>query len=129
MADTDTQIAEGDAEATRSQARFSPPTDIIETGEALILLLDMPGADSDTLEVSLDRRVLSISAHSASSAPDGYAAAFIEYAEGDYERRFIVSEDIDEEHIEAALKDGVLRLRLPKVSPAPAKKITVTTTH
>lgn len=127
MADTNTQMTEGNAETTRSQPRFSPPTDIVETGEAILLLLDMPGADPDTLDVTLDHRVLNITAHSTSSAPDGYAAAFIEYAEGDYERRFIVSEDVDEEHIEAALKDGVLRLKLPKVSPSPAKKISVTT--
>jgi HSP20 family molecular chaperone IbpA len=129
MADTDSQSASppANAEATRSEPRFVPPTDIIETGDALFMLLDMPGADPDTLEVTLDRRVLSIAAHSMSSAPEGYTPVFLEYREGNYERKFIVSEDVDSEHIEAELKDGVLRLRLPKTSPSPAKRITVTT--
>lgn len=120
------QVAD-DAEATRSEARFVPPTDIIETGEALFMLLDMPGADPGSLEVTLDRRVLSISARSMISAPEGYSAIYLEYREGNYERKFMVSEDIDADSIEAELKDGVLRLKLPKVSPSPAKKISVTT--
>jgi HSP20 family molecular chaperone IbpA len=128
MADTDSDTQQQpDAEATRSEPRFIPPTDIVETGDALLMLLDMPGADSDTLDVTLDRRVLSIAAHTTSSAPEGYTPIFVEYREGNYERKFVVSEEIDGDHIEAELKDGVLRLRLPKVSPSPAKKINVAT--
>lgn len=125
MADNETQSS--DAETTRSEPRFIPPADIIETGDALIMLLDMPGADPDTLDVTLDRRVLNIAAQSARAAPEGYTPIFIEYREGSYERKFIVSEDIDGDHVEAELKDGVLRLNLPKVQPSPAKKINVTT--
>ncbi len=113
------------AEATRTEPVFTPPTDIIETTSAVQMLLDMPGADPDNLDVTLDNRVLRISARSASSPPEGYALLHAEYRDGNYERSFMVSEPIDTAKIEAVFKDGVLRLTLPKAAPSPAAKISV----
>ena len=113
------------AEATRAEPVFIPPTDIIETSSEVRLLLDMPGANPDSLDVTLDNRVLRISAQSASSAPEGYALFHGEYRDGDYERSFMVSEPIDTAKIEAVFNDGVLRLTLPKAAPSPATKINV----
>ncbi|MAU97933.1 MAG: heat-shock protein Hsp20 [Fulvimarina sp.] len=112
-------------EATRAESVFIPPTDIIETTAGVQMVLDMPGADPDSLDVTLENRVLRISARSASSAPDGYALLHAEYRDGSYERSFTVSEPIDTAAIEAVFKDGVLRLTLPKAAPSPAAKITV----
>jgi HSP20 family protein len=113
------------AEATRTEPVFMPPTDIIETTSGVQMVLDMPGADPDSLDVTLDNRVLRISARSASSAPDGFALVHAEYRDGNYERSFTVSEPIDAAKIEAVLKDGVLRLTLPKAAPSPAARISV----
>jgi HSP20 family molecular chaperone IbpA len=113
------------AEATRTDPVFTPPTDIIETADSVLMVLDMPGADPDSLDVMLDKRVLHIAARSASSAPDGYALLHAEYRDGNYERSFTVSEPIDTAKIEAVFKDGVLRLTLPKAAPSPAAKISV----
>ncbi|MGQ2904790.1 MAG: Hsp20/alpha crystallin family protein [Neoaquamicrobium sediminum] len=113
------------AEDTRTEPVFTPPTDIIETTAGVQMVLDMPGADPDTLDVTLDNRVLRISARSASSAPEGYALVHAEYRDGNYERRFTVSEPIDTAAIEAVFKDGVLRLTLPKAAPSPAARISV----
>jgi HSP20 family protein len=113
------------AEATRTEPVFIPPTDIIETTAGVQMVLDMPGADPDTLDVTLDNRVLRISARSVSSAPEGFALAHAEYRDGSYERSFTVSEPIDTARIEAVLKDGVLRLTLPKAAPSPAARISV----
>jgi HSP20 family molecular chaperone IbpA len=104
---------------------LSPPTDIYESKGAVIMLLDMPGADPETLNVTLERRVLAVSARSMSTAPEGYTPVLVEYEDGNYERAFTLSDYVDEEHIDALLKDGVLRLTLPKATPGPAKKITV----
>ncbi|MDX2265507.1 MAG: Hsp20/alpha crystallin family protein [Hyphomicrobiales bacterium] len=112
-------------EATRTEPVFTPPCDIIETTAGVQMVLDMPGADPDSLEVTLDNRVLRISARSASSEPQGYALVHAEYRDGNYERRFTVSEPIDTAKIEAVFKDGVLRLILPKAAPSPAAKISV----
>ena len=113
------------AESTRADPVFIPPTDIIENTDNVLLMLDMPGADPDTLDVTLDNRILHISARSASSAPEGYALLHAEYRDGNYERSFTVSEPIDTAKIEAVFKDGVLRLTLPKAAPSPAAKINV----
>lgn len=120
-----TAVAENGPEATRTGPIFVPPTDIIETNEALLMLLDMPGADPETLDVTLDERVLSITAKSASNEPEGYAPVYTEYRDGMYERKFMVTDQIDDEHIDAVLQDGVLRITLSKASPSPAKKISV----
>ena len=58
-------------------------------------------------------------------APEGYSLSHHEYRDGDYERAFTVSEAIDAENIQAELRDGVLRVTLPKSQPAPAKTIQV----
>jgi HSP20 family molecular chaperone IbpA len=58
--------------------------------------------------------------------PEGYDLAYAEYRVGDYQRSFSLSSQVDQEHIEATLKDGVLRLCLPKAGPT-TKKIAVKT--
>lgn len=124
MTDLETNGA-ATAEATRTEPVFVPPTDIVETTSAVQMMLDMPGADPDSLDVTLDNRVLRISARSASSAPEGYSLLHAEYRDGNYERSFRVSEPIDAAAIGAVFKDGVLVLTLPKSAPSPAAKISV----
>jgi HSP20 family molecular chaperone IbpA len=113
------------AESTRAEPVFIPPTDIVEDTKGVRMLLDMPGADPESLDVTLDKRVLRISARSVSSAPEGYTLVHAEYRDGNYERSFMVSEPIDTEKIEALFRDGVLELTLPKAAPSPAAKISV----
>jgi HSP20 family protein len=59
------------------------------------------------------------------SGPEGYASAYNEFQVEVYERRFIFPDQMDDDHIEAALKDGLLRLTVPKVPETGAKKIAV----
>ena len=104
---------------------FTPPVDILEKGDTVVMLLDVPGADPASLDVTLDKRILTIAARVTSVAPQGYAAAHIVFRDGTYERRFVFSEQMDGEHIDATLKDGVLRLTVPKAADTAAKKISV----
>lgn len=113
------------AEATRTEPAFTPPTDIVEDTKGVRMLLDMPGADPESLDVTLDKRVLRISARSVSSAPEGYTLVHAEYRDGNYERSFMVSEPIETTKIEAVFRDGVLELTMPKMAPSPAAKISV----
>ena len=112
---------------TRNVPIFVPAADIYETEDALFLSLEMPGVSPDALNIMLDQRVLTISGRSRSSAPEGYSLTHHEYRDGNYERAFTLSEAIDSDKIEAELKEGVLRLKLPKSQPAPAKTINVKT--
>jgi HSP20 family protein len=113
------------AETVSDAPTFVPPTDILETKNEIVMLLDMPGTDPDSLNVTLEKRVLTLSARSTPSTPQGYTPVHTEYRDGNYERAFILSEDVDGDRIDATFKDGVLRLSLPKATPSPAKKITV----
>ena len=113
------------SEAQASGPIFIPPADILEKGSTVIMLLDVPGADPASLDVTLDKRMLTISAKLTSSVPEGYAPAYNEFQDGTYERRFIFSDQMDGEHIEATLKDGLLRLTVPKAPQTGAKKIAV----
>ena len=113
-------------ETTRTVPCYSPVTDIYETKDALVLLLEMPGVGPDGMTVSLDKRVLTIHGRCQPTAPQGATLTHAEFRDGDFERAFTLSEEIDSANIQASSRDGVLRLVLPKAGPAPAQTIRVT---
>jgi HSP20 family protein len=102
---------------------FMPPADIYETKDSIVVLAEMPGVSPEGVDISLERRVLTIRGHSATNDHSGYQRVYNEFADGDYERAFTLSENIDRDRIEATLKDGVLQLVLPKAEAAKARKI------
>src|SRR5919199_1335264 len=105
-------------EPTRPRPVFLAPTDIYETKDSLVVLAEMPGVAPDAVDITLERRVLTIRGRTSNQDHPGYQQVYTEYADGDYERVFTLSEDIDRERIEATLKDGVLHLILPKAEAA-----------
>lgn len=115
----------GEVEETRSAVIFRPNADIYEAEDKVVLVADMPGVAPDDVDVTLERGVLSIRGHVRPQAHDGYRQIYTEYGEGDFERVFTLSEDIDRDRIKANHKDGVLTLELPKSAAAKAKKIQV----
>ena len=126
MSDMQTSLARQKPEASSDELTFLPPADIYETDTAIVMLLDMPGAEPGGLDVQLEKRVLSISARSKPfTPPDGYAELYAEFETGNFRRALTLPDEIDREKIEASLKHGVLRLTLPKTAPSPAKKIPV----
>jgi HSP20 family protein len=102
---------------------FIPPSDIYETPDSIVVLAEMPGVPPDGVDITLERRVLTIRGRSAANEHAGYQRVYNEYADGDYERVFTLSENINRDRIEATLKDGVLHLVLPKAETAKARKI------
>lgn len=105
-------------ESTHSRPVFAPAVDIYEKDRSLFLVADMPGIDEKSVSVDFEKGVLTIRGHAAEARPEGYRLIYREYAGGDFERKFSVPEDINVEKIEAAVKNGVLTLRLP-YSPEP----------
>ncbi len=126
--DTEKQeVEETGAERTRDRLAFVPRADIYETEEAMIVVADMPGVDETTLDITLEDNVLSIEGYVEPTQPEGYSLAYAEYRVGDYQRAFTLSDQIDRDGIEAVIKDGVLRLYLPKVTEARKRKIDIKT--
>ena len=110
-----------------SRPLFLPPADIYETRDNIVVLAEMPGVAPDGVDITLERRVLTIRGRSAANEHGGYQRVYNEYADGDYERSFTLSDNIDRDRIEARLKDGVLHLVLPKAETAKARKIELKT--
>ena len=101
---------------------FLPAADIYETRDNIVMLAEMPGV-ADEVDITLERRVLTIRGRSASGDHAGYQPVYNECSDGDYERVFTLSEDIDRDRVEATLNDGVVNLVLPKAERAKARKI------
>jgi len=104
---------------------FAPAVDIYETDDGLVLQADLPGATHDGLDVQVEGNVLSIVARTMPQTPAGSTLVHQEYVIGDYERSFILSDQIENDKIGAELKDGVLTLTLPKAQSALPRKIAV----
>ena len=81
----------------------------------------MPGVSESAVDVTLEKNVLTINGYVNDETPEGYDLAYAEYRVGDYHRKFTVSNEIDQDNIEATMNDGVLRLHLPKVGPKTRK--------
>jgi HSP20 family molecular chaperone IbpA len=112
-------------ESTRGVPVYRPPVDIRDTGKNVILSIEMPGVGRDDVEIDLERRVLTIRGRGRTTSPEGFRLLYAEYGEGDYERVFTLSEDIDESQIRAQVANGVLTLTLPRAEAAKPKRIEV----
>lgn len=112
-------------ERTRDRRLYIPRTDIYETDEKIVVLADIPGADEKSIEITLEKNVLTIRAYPGPEEPENYGITYAEYGLGDFERSFTISNEIDRDKIEAAVKSGVLTLNLPKASRARTQKIAI----
>jgi HSP20 family molecular chaperone IbpA len=115
------EIVENDAERTRARPAFVPRTDIYESDDEIVLITDMPGVDEDTVDITVEKNILTVNGLVEATEPEGYTLSYAEYRVGDYQRSFKLSNEIDQEKIDATIKDGVLRLTLPKVGPTTRK--------
>ncbi|APW59542.1 Hsp20/alpha crystallin family protein [Paludisphaera borealis] len=104
---------------------FTPPIDIHDGPDGLTLEADLPGATESNLHIQLEDNVLSLYAKIDSPAPESARLIHQEYPVGDYHRSFILSDEVDRERITAELKNGVLRIFLPKADRARARRIEI----
>ena len=114
-----------ETERTTARKVFIPRVDICETKDAIVLLADVPGVDEKSIDITLEKSVLTLLGRVEPETHEGYRAAHVEYEAGDYERAFTLSDEIDRDRIEASVKNGVLRLTLPKAEPVKLRKINV----
>lgn len=117
--------AEASAEFTQNGPVFVPSVDIYENKEALTLVADMPGVSSDGVEIHLKDNDLNILGRTKNEEALG-SPVHTEYESGDYLRRFTLSSVIDQGKIQATMRDGVLKVVLPKSEAAKPRQISVT---
>jgi HSP20 family protein len=122
--DSNASAAAGPAVAT---VCHTPPIDIHEGPDGLILEADLPGVAEGQLSIQLEDNVLSLFARPTAPAPEGAAALHEEYRPGDFYRSFILSDEVERSKISAEMKNGVLRLHLPKAERAKTRRIEIKT--
>lgn len=103
----------------------TPLIDIYEGPEGLILEADLPGATDSSLIVQLEENVLTLRAHSADSEDRGGQRIYQEFHPGDFARSFILSDEVDRSRISAEIRNGVLRVELPRSERSKTRRITV----
>ena len=114
-----------ETERTRDCRSFIPRSDIYELDDQIVIVADVPGVDEKSIDVMIEKNILTINALVEPALPDGYSLTFAEYEVGDFQRSFRLSDEINREKIRASVKDGVLRLYLPKAKEALMRKISV----
>jgi HSP20 family molecular chaperone IbpA len=111
-------------EETRSQERYvTPPVDIYETAEGLVVKADLPGVAKDGLDVQVENNLLTIRAQASHAAPGDLL--YREYELAHFFRQFELTDRVDQQKISADLKNGVLTLSLPKAEEAKPRRIDV----
>ena len=103
-----------------------PAVDVFEDAAGITLLADMPGVSKEQLELKVEGDALLIEGGVQPRTPDGLVAIYAELRAPRYRRSFTLSRELDTTHIEANLKDGVLKLCIPKQAHAQPRRIAVT---
>jgi len=112
-------------EQTRSGPVYTPPVDIFENESVITVLADMPGVKAEDLAIDLRESVLTLTGRVTPPETDKESDVLREYRAGTFMRQFTLAESIDQSKIDAQLRDGVLRVELPKVEKAKPRQITV----
>lgn len=102
-----------------------PRVDVFEEDAAITLLADLPGVGRDQLNLRVEGDTLTIEGDIAPATPEGMEAVYAEVQMPRYRRVFTLSRELDADKIQASLKDGVLRLRIPKQASAQPRRIEV----
>ena len=104
---------------------FAPQVDIIERADSMVILADMPGVSKDKVDVVLENGVLTIEGEVEHTEQPGTHVQAREYDVGNFHRCFTVGEGLDPGGVEATMKDGVLRLVIPKAREHQAQRIEI----
>jgi HSP20 family protein len=132
MADTEQEMQKKEAatpekgEHTRARRIYTPTVDIIEKKDDIVVIADMPGVDEKSVDIMIEKNVLTLYGRVGADIPEKHTLTLSEYGIGDYQRAFTLSEEVDKDKIQATVKNGVLRIVLPKAEALKTRKIIVT---
>jgi HSP20 family protein len=112
-------------ERTSDRRMYSPNVDILEKANDIIVVADMPGVDENSVDITLEKNVLTIYGKVEADIPQNFRLARAEYGVGDYQRVFTLTDEVNRDKIHATVRNGVLKLVLPKAETAKTRKIQV----
>ena len=99
--------------------------DAYRRGSDVWVHLDLPGVDADSIDIDVERNVLTVSCERSWDAEEGDQLYISERTQGGYRRQVHLGDGLDPEGIAADLRDGVLTLRIPVAERAKPRKIEV----
>ena len=117
-----TQMASGAATAPRSF-----PLDAYRRGEEFIVQFDLPGIDTSSLDLTVERNVLTVKGERRFARQDGDEIVVSERPQGMFTRQLLLGETLDGERISASYDDGVLTLTIPIAEQAKPRKVQIST--
>ncbi|MFF0244452.1 Hsp20/alpha crystallin family protein [Streptosporangium sandarakinum] len=109
----------------QGDTRGAMPLDGVRRKDDVLLKFDLPGADPDSVEVTVDRGVLTVSARREEEYAEDDRLFVRERPMGTFTRRVYLSEHLDSEKIDAAYSNGVLALRIPVLERAKPRKVEI----
>ncbi|GAB2929133.1 Hsp20/alpha crystallin family protein [Nonomuraea fastidiosa] len=101
------------------------PMDGVRRDDDVILRFDLPGIDPDSIDVTVDRGVLSVTARREEQVPDDARLFVRERSMGTFTRRVYLSEHLDSDKIDAGYANGVLTVRIPVLERAKPRKVAI----
>ncbi|MDR1934818.1 MAG: Hsp20/alpha crystallin family protein [Candidatus Accumulibacter sp.] len=112
-------------ENTRNEAALLPPTDVIEDIDGITLYADLPGVPKDKLNLQVEADTLTIEGEVSLDLPEGMESSHAEVGLPRYRRVFTLSRELDAGKVSAELKEGVLKLRIPKAEHAQPRRVEI----
>jgi HSP20 family molecular chaperone IbpA len=113
--------------APTDERTMMPRVDVFEDDGGITLLADLAGVPKDRLELKVDGDTLLIEGSIATPTPQDLQSVYAEIRVSRYRRAFVLSRELDAGKIDANLRDGVLKLRIPKQEHAKPRRIDVRT--
>lgn len=105
------------------------PVDAYRSGDKFYLHLDLPGIDPDSIDLTIEKNSLTVSAERRWDINQDYQVLLNERPTGSFSRQFFLGEGLDTEAIEAGYDHGVLTISIPVAETAKPRKIRVGETH
>ncbi|OLL30058.1 heat-shock protein [Burkholderia sp. SRS-W-2-2016] len=118
-------MTRAESEEARRRVTLTPGVDIVEDAHSVTVWADLPGVQKDKLDIRVHDGSLTIDAESVVPVTPNLRLSHAEIRAPYFARRFTVSEDFDTSRIEAVLKDGVLKLTIPRRDEAKPRRIEV----
>jgi HSP20 family protein len=108
-----------------ARVRSAMPMDAIRGKDEVLLRFDLPGVDRESIDATVDRGVLTVSAKRAEETGEDQKLVARERVAGSFTRRLSLGDTVDFDKIEADYADGVLTVRLPLLAAAQPRKIEI----
>ena len=102
-----------------------PPVDIVEDADGITVRADLPGVSREDVSIGVDGETLTLEARVTLGESSSMQPVYAEIRVAQYKRSFVLSADLDTSKIDAAIRNGVLTLRVPKVERAKPRRIAV----